>query len=71
MYDEDGNKYTVDDMKAQQIAQNIAEQQHRQDEPVLQYMRRKIMNEEADKLREKQRIKEKKLKKKLRLKAQR
>lgn len=39
-------------MKKKKIEQNIADSANREDEPFLDYMKKKIMNEEADKERE-------------------
>ena len=60
-----GNKYTLEDIKTREISQNILDSANREDEPVLDYIKKKHLNEEEDKTREKQRIREKRLKKKI------
>lgn len=70
IYDEEGNQYTPNELKAKQIAELTKDGDKRKDEPVLNYIKRKIMNEEHDKEREKERVREKRLKRKLKMKDQ-
>jgi len=70
VYDEEGNPYTPSEMKAKQIAELTKDADKRKDEPVFNYIKRKILNEEHDKEREKERVREKRLKRKLKMKAQ-
>ncbi len=64
-----GNKFTTQDLKAKKLSDLAKESQNRNDEPIFDYIKKKILNEEKDKERERERIKDKKLKKKLKLKA--
>lgn len=57
------------DVKQRELAKKVADSENRTDEPIYNLIRKKFMNEESDKVREKERVKEKRLKRKLKAKA--
>jgi len=67
LFDNDGNTYTVDEMRAKKIKESN-DKVMSQPEPIYDYIEKVERNREADKLRDLERIRENRLKKKLKLK---